>query len=232
MDTNKMKIEIWSDVVCPFCYTGKRKLESTIQQIQNAPEIEFIWKSFQLFPGFIAEPGKDFYTVMAETNKMSREQAVNMCNQMTDTAKKEGLVFDFEKMVPANSFNASRLSHYAKHAGLQDKVKEALFAAYFTEGKDINDIKILMQIGHEAGLHIAEVEKVLNSDLYADEVQQDIAEARQKGVTSIPYYVFNSTTAVTGAQDSKVFFEILDKTIADWRADTGAQSCKIGEVCN
>lgn len=232
METNKMKIEIWSDVVCPFCYTGKRKLESALSQIQDAGEIEIIWKSFQLFPGFVAEPGKDFYTVLAETNNMSREQAINISNRMMETAKLSGLTFDFEKMVPANSFNASRLSHYAKHMGLQDKVKEALFAAYFTEGKNIGDTDTLIEIGREAGLNATEVASVLNTDLYADEVQQDIAGAKLKGVTSIPYYVFNGTTAVAGAQDSKVFLDVLEKTIAEWRADTSGQSCKIGEVCN
>ncbi len=229
MLTKKMKIEIWSDVVCLFCYIGKQKLDQAIAQVKDAPEVEFVWKSYELLPGLAPEPGKDFYTVMAEVNGISREQAIAMCDQATDMAKQAGLVFKFDIMVPANSFNASRLAHFAKQHGLQTKVKEALFRAYFTEGKNINDIDTLAQIAADAGLDAAAVKAMLDSDAYADEVRNDIAEAKQKGITSIPYYVFNDKTVAKGAQSIDTFAAILEEAIADWRIE--GQACKIGESC-
>jgi predicted DsbA family dithiol-disulfide isomerase len=237
--TNKMKVEIWSDVVCPFCYIAKRKFESALSQFKDTTNIEIIWKSFQLAPDLITEPNNNLHQFLAEHNGMSLEQAMEVSDQVANAAKQVGLVYNFAKAIPANSFNANRLSHLAKHSDLQDQAEESLFKAYFTEGKNIDDIPTLIQLGKEIGLDTTEVKNTLESDRYADEVRQDIYEAKQAAVTSVPHFVFNTKMVVSGAQDSKTFLETLEKAFTEWQIEnqkpnlivTEGQSCKIGEDC-
>lgn len=240
MTNDKMKVEIWSDVTCPFCYIGKRKFEGALSQFKNAGSIEIIWKSFELAPGFKTEPIKDMYRFLAEHNGISLEQVKAMSSQLAGTAKEAGLQYNLDRAIPANSFNAHRLSHLAKHHHLQDEAEERLFKAYFTEGKNIDDIPTLIQLGKEIGLDTTEVKNVLESNQYADEVRQDIAEAQKAGVKSVPHFAFNGKPAISGAQDSKAFLEKLETAFTEWQSEksltdftvTDGQACKIGEVCN
>ncbi|HLP39448.1 DsbA family oxidoreductase [Lacibacter sp.] len=240
MTNNKMKVEIWSDVTCPFCYIGKRKFEHALNQFKDADKVEIIWKSFELAPGFQTEPVKDMYQFLAAHNGVSLEQIKTISNQLADSAWQVGLQYNLEKAIPANSFNAHRLSHLAKQRQLQDKAEERLFKAYFTEGKNIDDIPTLIALGKEIGLDAAEVKNVLESDQYADEVRQDIADANQAGVKSVPHFTFNGQESISGAQDSKVFLEKLELAFTAWKSKksladitaTDGQACKIGEVCS
>jgi predicted DsbA family dithiol-disulfide isomerase len=239
MTINKMMVEIWSDVTCPFCYTGKRKFESALSQFKDSANIEIVWKSFELAPGLKTDPNKKLPQFLAELKGTSLEQAEGMTDHVSNSAKQDGLVYNLKKAIPANSFNAHRLSHLAKHHDLQDKAEENLLKAYFTDGKNIDDIPTLIEIGREVGLDTMEIRYVLESNQYADEVRQDILEAQRAGVRGVPFFVFNGKLKVSGAQNSNAFLEALEKAFAEWRNENPESGsviadgpfCKIGEDC-
>lgn len=234
-----MKVEIWSDVTCTFCYTAKQQFEVALKLFKDRDKIEVVWKSFELAPGLKTDGKKYLPQFLAELHGISLEQAKEMTDNVTNTVKKAGLVYNLDKTIPANSFNAHRLSHLAKENGLQNLAEEKLFKAYFTDGKNIDDFATLEELASEMGLNMLEVKTVLGTSKYADEVVQDIYEANQLGITSVPCYVFDSKTKVSGAQDSAVFLRALESSFVQWKIEydqlgaginTG-QSCKIGENC-
>lgn len=212
MEQEKLKVEIWSDVMCPFCYIGKRRFENALEKFEHQDKVEIIWKSYQLDPGMKNNTGVDLYDYLAERKGIAREQSAQMHHQMTAMAKEIGLTYNFDKAVIANSFDAHRLSHLAKAEGLQDTLEEALFKAYFTDGKNIADHDILIKIGTEAGLDAGSVQQVLDSNQYAEEVKRDIDEANQIGVRGVPYFVLGDQYAVSGAQHSETFLAALNQT--------------------
>jgi len=207
----KMKVEIWSDVMCPFCYIGKRRLEAALAQFPHRDQVEVVWKSFQLDPNLKTEPAKSVKQSLAEKKGWSPEQTDQTMAYVVNMAKEAGLAYDFDKAVVANSFDAHRFSHLAKKYGKQDEAEERLFAAYFIEGKNTADHQTLIQLGTEIGLDPAEVARVLAGNDYADDVQTDIYESRQVGVTGVPFFVFNDKYTVSGAQGSGVFLQVLEK---------------------
>lgn len=234
-----MRVEIWSDVTCTHCYTAKREFERALSQFKNRDKIEVIWRSFELAPGFKTDPNKFLPQFLQELQGVSLGQAQEMINHVADSAKKVGLEYNLNNAIPANSFNAHRLSHFAKVRGLQDKMEERIFNAYFIEGKNIDAIPTLIELAKEIGLNAAEAENIFETSKYADEVNQDLAEAKQIGITSVPKYIFNSNTKVSGAQDSNVYLEILEKEFAQWKSDNvksapeiiEGQFCKIEKDC-
>ena len=235
----KMKVEIWSDVTCTHCYTAKRKFERALSQFKDRDKIEVIWRSFELAPELKTDPNKFLPQFLQELQGISLKQAQDMINHVTDSVKEVGLEYNLNKAIPANSFNAHRLSHFAKVRGLQDKMEERLFNAYFIEGKNIDDIPSLVELAKEIGLNVSEVKNILETAKYADQVKQDLAEAKQIGIASVPKYIFNTNTKISGAQDSKVYLEILEKEFAQWKTDKvkseseiiKGQSCNIAEDC-
>jgi predicted DsbA family dithiol-disulfide isomerase len=240
MTTKKMKVEIWSDLTCSFCYVAKRKLEEALSRFKNNNNLDVIWKSFELAPGLQTDPGKNLPRFVAELRGISIEQAQSMARQVADSAREAGLVFDLDRAIPANSLRAHCLSHLARAHGLQSEAEEALFKAYFTDGRNIDDLPTLLQLAYEIGLNATEAKRALESEEYAGDVRRDIEEARQAGINSVPFFVFNGNTKLSGMQDSKVFLEILEKTHSEWQAEhlppqSGAgegESCRIGEDCS
>jgi len=206
-----MKVEIWSDIMCPFCYLGKRRFENALQQFPNKDDIQIRWRSFQLSPELETDPNKNVHEYLAEKKGWTLDYSEDVHHKMTLTAKEAGLEYNFDKAIPANSFNAHRLSHLAAKYNLQDAAEERLFAAYFTEGKNIDDKNTLVQLGKDIGLPEAEVTGMLQSDLYANEVHQDVDEAQQVGVRGVPFFVLDNKYAVSGAQGSDVFLGALQK---------------------
>ena len=234
-----MKVEIWSDVTCTHCYTAKRKFERALSQFKDRDKIEVIWRSFELAPWLKTDPNKFLPQFLQELQGISLKQAQDMIDHVTDSVKEVGLEYNLNKAIPANSFNAHRLSHFSKVRGLQDKMEERLFNAYFIEGKNIDDTPSLVELAKEIGLNVSEVKNILETTKYADQVNQDLAEAKQIGIASVPKYIFNRNSKVSGAQDSNVYLEILEKEFAQWKTDKvksaseiiNGQSCKIGEDC-
>jgi protein disulfide-isomerase len=220
---NQLKIQIWSDVMCPFCYIGKRKIEEALNQFENKDSVAIEWKSFQLDPSFVATPNENIVDHLAEKYRKDTDWAQTMIENMTDNAKRSGLDFHFEKAILANSLNAHRLLHLAKKHQLSDEVKELLFKAYLTEGKNVNDWDTLKNIGLEAGLDITEIEPLINSDAFTAEVRQDQQQAQSIGITGVPFFVFDNKYAVSGAQPTDVFLKTLEKTWEEGKFDAPIQ---------
>ncbi|THU41129.1 DsbA family oxidoreductase [Niastella caeni] len=227
-----MKVEIWSDVMCPFCYIGKRRFENALQQLSFRDEIEVEWKSFQLDPAMQYEPGKSIHQYLAERKGFSVEKAKELNAQVTGMAAAEGLQYNFDKAVVANSFDAHRFSHLANKQGKGDAAEESLFKAYFTEGKNIADRDTLIQLGIDIGLDGATVKQVLESNAYAQEVKQDIAEAEAIGVRGVPFFVIDRKYAVSGAQSSEVFLQALNTSFSEWKKENNKFTTIQGEVCS
>ena len=207
-----MKVEIWSDVMCPFCYIGKRKFENALEQFAHKDEVEVVWKSFQLNPDMKTEAGKNINQYLAEVKGWSIEKAKEMNDHVSGIAKDIGLTYHLDKAVVANSFDAHRFSHLAKKYGKQNDAEEKLFEAYFTDGKNTADHQTLVQLGSEIGMDATEISTVLSSDEFADEVNQDIYEAQQVGVRGVPFFVLGEKYAISGAQESSTFLQALNKT--------------------
>lgn len=206
-----MKVEIWSDVVCPFCYIGKRRFEKALEQFPSVNAVTIEWKSFQLNPGLKTQAGKSLHQYLAEIKGVSLEKAMEMNAYVTNMAKEAGLEYNLDKAVVADSFDAHRISHLAKKYGVQDKLEEFLFAAYFTEGKNTADHQVLSEIAASAGCDPIEIAEVLNSDRYAAEVAHDIEEANALGIRGVPFFVFNRKYGVSGAQPPDVFLQTLQR---------------------
>ncbi|MEJ7559581.1 MAG: DsbA family oxidoreductase [Pedobacter sp.] len=215
---SRMKVEVWSDVMCPFCYIGKRNYETAVAQFEAKEDIELIWKSYQLDPELPTEGAKDLdvYEYLASRKGISRPQVQAMHAQVTEMAKNAGLEYRLDKSVMANSFKAHRVIALAKEKGLGDLAEERLFHATFIGGKDFGDTDVLKEIGLEVGLSSIEVEEALNNDHYAYQVSSDINEAREIGVTGVPFFVFDRKYAVSGAQPPQSFLQTLEKAHEEW----------------
>ncbi|MGB3075061.1 MAG: DsbA family oxidoreductase [Chitinophagales bacterium] len=216
---NTMKVEIWSDVMCPFCYIGKRKFETAFNGFDQAAKVEIEWKSFQLSPDMKTDPETNINQFLASHKGISIEQAKRMNESVTEMAKQAGLVYNFDISVVANSFNAHRFSHFAKQYGKQQEAEEKLFAAYFTEGKNIDDYDTLIVLGNELGLDAAALKTALENQSFTADVKADMEEANRLRVNAVPFFVFDRKYAVSGAQDSKVFADVLKKSFDEWRQE-------------
>jgi predicted DsbA family dithiol-disulfide isomerase len=213
--THKMQIEIWSDIMCPFCYIGKRKFEAALVQFEHKEDVKITWKSYQLSPDMVTDPKKNINQFLAEHKGISVEEAKRMNEYVTGMAAQVGLTYNFDKTIVANSFNAHRFAHFAKQYDKQDEAEEKLFSAYFNEGKNLDDYDVLIELGKEIGLDNDALKIALESGAYAEDVRTDIREAEQLGLRGVPFFVFDRTYGVSGAQDSKVFLETLEKCVRE-----------------
>lgn len=205
-----MKIEIWSDIMCPFCYIGKRQLETALEQFPN-DEIEIEWKSFQLDPTIEPQSGKDVY-ISRRAKGISVEQSIEMHKGVVERAKSVGLDYHFDKAIISNSLTAHRIIHLAKKNNLGDKMEEIFFKAYFTEGRDLNDAQTLIELGTKAGLNSDEVKEVVeNENLYLNDVHSDIHEANQIGVQGVPFLFLIENMLFLAHSQLKLLFKPLKK---------------------
>lgn len=226
-----MKVEIWSDVMCPFCYIGKRKFEKALQQFAPKDQVEVVWHSYLLDPDMQHVPGKSIHEVLGEKKGWSPQQARQMNEQVTEMAKEVGLAYNLDQAVPANTVAAHQLTHLAKKHGLQDQAEERLFRAYFTEGQNIQDTDTLVRLGQEIGLAEAEVRQALAEGTFAGEVQQDIYEARQLGVRGVPFFLLNQKYGISGAQPSEVFLQALNQAWEEEKPQSPAPGAGSGPAC-
>jgi len=206
-----MKVEIWSDVMCPFCYIGKRRFEEALVLFPQGEDVQITWKSFQLNPDMVTDPSISIHQYLADIKGWQLDYAKQLNQQVTEMAAGVGLHYDFDRSVVANSFDAHRLLQLAKQYNLGDAAEEALFKAYFTEGKNIADHDTLTELGVAIGLDANEIKPVLATNAYADAVRHDIDEAGQLGIRGVPFFVFDEKYAVSGAQAVEVFLETLEK---------------------
>jgi predicted DsbA family dithiol-disulfide isomerase len=208
-----LKVEVWSDVVCPWCYIGKRRFEAALARFEHRDEVELVWRSFELDPSAppsSAEPGT-YAERIASKYGCSVTEAQAMIDNMTLTAAQEGLDLRFELARPGNTFDAHRLLHLALEHGLQGDLKERLDAATFTEGSPTSDHSALRALATQVGLPEGEVDAVLTSDRYCEAVRSDEAQARAYGISGVPFFVIDGRYGISGAQPSDAVLQILDK---------------------
>jgi predicted DsbA family dithiol-disulfide isomerase len=206
-----MKVEIWSDVMCPFCYIGKRKFEKALEQFPHKANVEVVWKSFQLDPTLKTDAKTTVNQMLADKKGWSMEYAKEMNDHVSRIAKEAGLTYNLSEAVVANSFDAHRFSHLAKKHNLQNKAEERLFAAYFTEGKNTADKNTIIQLGKDIGIDAVLVNQMLESNEYAEDVRNDIREAQQIGVNGVPFFLINDKYTISGAQESSTFLGALNQ---------------------
>ena len=210
-----MKIEIWSDIACPFCYIGKRKLEKAIQRLPDSVGIVLEWKSFQLNPSLQTDPNQNTLSYLAEAKGWTMEQTLQMTAQVTAMGKEEGLNFNFEKTAVANTKRSHRLLHLAKGFNCQNELKEQLFKVYFEEGKNIDELETLLQCAEQVGIPRAEAINVLDTHAFEEEIDQDVYESRLIGVQGVPFFVFDRKFGISGAQPDEVFDQTLQQALQE-----------------
>lgn len=211
----EMKIEVWSDYVCPFCYIGKRRLEEAIAQAGVGEDIEIVYKAYELDPNSLADSDRSMVEVLAEKYNVSVDEAKAMTDNVAMQAETVGLQYDFGKMTPANTFQAHRLAKLAEAKGLGEEATERLLKAYFIEGQKIGTRNILLELAKEIGLAVDEVETMLDSDAYIEDVKKDIQEAGQIGVQGVPFFVIDRKYAISGAQPTETFVDALEKAASE-----------------
>lgn len=233
-----MEIHIWSDVRCPFCYVGKRKFEKSIENFEHKDKIKVHWHSFELDPNIKTEPGVNSIDHLALSKGISRANAEQMMGHVVKTAEDTDLVFNFDKSVVANSFNAHRLIQFAQSKGFGNQIEEAMFKAHFTDGTNIDDKQELLKIAENIGLDKKETQSVLDSDQFSDVVREDEINAQKLGIRGVPFFVFNNKYAVSGAQPVDVFDEVLETSWKEFNQSDSpfivseGQSCDVDGNCD
>jgi predicted DsbA family dithiol-disulfide isomerase len=228
-----MKVEIWSDIMCPFCFIGKQKFEKALNSLAFSDKIEVVWKSFQLSPSLRTTPGMDAYDLLAEEKGQTREWSINAHKQVEQIGIDAGVYFHFDKTIPANTFQAHRLVHLAQTIGKGSEAEERMFQAFFVNGENIDDVEFLKKVGRELGLSEEQVGLLSDSNMFSDEVERDMYEARQINVRGVPYFVFNDRYAVSGAQEVETFVGVLEKSFQEWLVKNPSSELTIinGQVC-
>ena len=206
-----MLVEIWSDVVCPWCYIGKRRFERALEGFAHRDEVEIVWRSFELDRNAPVERTGSYAEMLGRKYGMDPDRASRTLQHMTDVAAEEGLEFDFGGVRPGNTFDAHRLLHLAAEHGLQEELKERFLRAYFSEGEPVGDATALTRLAVEVGLDGDDVARVLAEGEYTDHVRADEAAAEELGVSGVPFFVLDRRFAVSGAQDSETFARALDR---------------------
>jgi predicted DsbA family dithiol-disulfide isomerase len=212
MVQEKIKIEVWSDIICPFCYLGKRKLNQALGKLGLQDKAEIIWHSYQLDPEFPKNRSTSSLQYLKEKKNYSAEQIEAMHQYLTEQGKMYGIDFRFDKALTFNTYDVHRLWQWSKNSGRSDEFKEAVFLAYFTNGTDLSDNENLLNIIAGLGLGRSQAEAILKSDSYGQEIEMDKYQARQLGLRGVPYFLINDKTEISGAQDDKVFESVLSSS--------------------
>lgn len=209
-----MKVEIWSDVVCPWCYIGKRNFEAALEGFEHRDEVEVVWRAFELDPGAPAHREGPYAERLARKYRTSVDEAQGMVDRMTQAAAAVGLDFRFDLAQPGNTFDAHRVIHLAATRGRQDEMKERLLRATFTEGEATGDVAVLVRLATEVGLDATEVTDALATGAFTEEVRAEEAEAAQLEITGVPFFVVDRAFGISGAHPPEALRRILDKAWA------------------
>ena len=214
----KISIDVWSDVICPWCYIGKRRLEAALQRFEHDAkrnEVSLTWHSFQLDPSAPRELGISLPEMLAKKYGMSVSQAEAKHAELTALAAKDGLEYHFEKAKPGNTFDAHRLIHFARSKGRADEMQERVMRAYFTEGVAIGDPNELTRLAVDVGLDEGETHDALASDAFSADVKKDLQIARENGISGVPAFVFAEKYLVSGAQPADTLLRVLEKACSE-----------------
>jgi predicted DsbA family dithiol-disulfide isomerase len=206
-----MKIEIWSDFACPFCYIGKKRFEAALNQFKHKNQVEVIYKAYQLNPNAPKYMSGSSYETVSKSQYLTIEQVKQRFKMISDHAKTAGLAFNYDIIQMTNTFDAHRLLKWANEFGEAELLTERLMAAYFTEGKNLSDFQTLSELAAEIGLDPVLAHQMLEEGRYAEVVKFDQREANSIGVQGVPFFVINRTYGVSGAQDSMYFLTALEQ---------------------
>lgn len=232
MTNKQLRIDVWSDIVCPWCAIGKRRLEQALGNFPHRKDVEVVWRAFELDPSAPRIREEDQATHLAKKYGRSKVQAEAMIQRVADVAAADGLTFDLLHAKSGNTFDGHRLLHLAAQRGVQGALKDRLFRAYMTERLPIGDHDVLARLAAEAGLDAAEARETLASDRYASEVRDEESAARAIGITGVPFFVFGGRLAVSGAQPAEVLSRALEEAWAQAPAEQDqAGDAAEGAVC-
>lgn len=226
-----MKIEIWSDVACPWCYIGKRRFEAALAEFPHRDSVEVVWRSFQLDPTLPEHYDGSELRYLSTRKGLAPQQVTQMFDHVAEQGAGVGLHYRFDKVVVANSFTAHRLLHLAAAHGLQDAAKERLLSDHFEHGRDIGSRAYLTELGIDLGLDPAKIDELFSTDKYADEVRADIDEARALGISGVPFFVLDRKFGLSGAQPKETFTAALKQAWQDANPLVLVNSGDGGEAC-
>jgi predicted DsbA family dithiol-disulfide isomerase len=231
----KLRIDIWSDIACPWCYVGKRHLEQALERFAHKDEVEIVWRAFELDPRAprVRDASQSYAERLATKYGTTPAQGQAMIDRMVATAAQDGLSLRFDHIRSGNTFDAHRLLHLAHERGKQDALKERLLRAYLTEGQAIGEPEVLRVLARDVGLDGAEVDAVLDGDRFAAEVRQDEAIARELQISGVPFFVMAGRLGVSGAQPADVLLGALDRAWSELVAParTGNETFAEGAAC-
>lgn len=228
-----MKIDIWSDIRCPFCYIGKKNLEKAMEHFPQKDQIEIIWHSYQLDAQLVTQPEKDSLEYFADRKGVTLEKAKEAYENMHEIGKVAGIEFNFGHQKVANTFKGHLLLKLAAQKKVANEAEEALFIAQFIKGENIDDKSVLIKIGESLALSAEEIKSALVSEKFKNEVKDDIEKSRQMGISGVPFFVFNDKYGVSGAQPPAVLQEVLEKSWSEFEnGDKGLQIIRGGESCD
>ncbi|WP_060872448.1 DsbA family oxidoreductase [Myroides odoratus] len=227
-----MKVEIWSDVMCPFCYVGKKHFENALAQLPFKDKIEVEWKSFQLDPTLPVEgASQSTLDYLVNRKGMPKEQIEGMMHHLDQSGAAVGIEFRQDIAIPVNTFRAHRLIHFAQSKGKGNEMEEALFFAHFTAGKNVGNLEVLTDLAMSIGLNKDEVVALLQSEEQTQEVKNDIEEAQALGISGVPFFVVDRKYGISGAQPIDTFAEALTQAYEEsqpkfeMKGDQDANAC-------
>jgi predicted DsbA family dithiol-disulfide isomerase len=216
----QLRIDVWSDIACPWCYVGKRHLEQALSRFPDAKSVEVVWRAFELDRS--APPEKKelgpYAERLAKKYGMSTQDAQGRIDHLVSVGKTDGLTLDFERIRPGNTFDAHRLVHYAREVGVQDAVKERFLRGYLSEGEAIGNREVVARLAVDAGLDADRVSSILASDEYARDVRTDQAEAQRLGIHGVPFFVVGGRYALSGAQPAETIERALQQAWSELNA--------------
>ncbi|QHC55719.1 DsbA family protein [Rathayibacter tanaceti] len=214
---NPLSVDIWSDIACPWCYIGKRRFERGLEAFRaahpEAPEVAIEYRSFELSPDTPEDYRGGEAAFLAEHKGIPEAQAQQMLDSVTGIAASVGLDYHFETVQHVKTVTAHQALHHAKAQGLQLELVERLLSAYFVEGLDLADPEVLAGLAAEVGLDAAETRRALDDERYLAAVQSDLAQAREYGISGVPFFVFDGRFGVSGAQEPAAFTEVLEHVL-------------------
>ena len=209
-----MQVEIWSDVICPWCYIGKRRFETALASFAQRENVKLIWRSFELDPKSPAQYPVTLEQMLAKKYGVSLQEAALMNTRVSYVAKQSGLEYQLSKAKPGNTFDAHRLLHYATSKKVGDKATERVMHAYFSESLSIGDRAELARLAPEFGINESEALSVLESDAYKEDVRADEERAVKFGITGVPFFVIDEKIGISGAQSVEAFTQALQQAAA------------------
>ena len=228
-----MKVDIWSDTRCPFCFIGKRNFEKALQAFSQHDKVEVNWHSFQLDPNMKTDLTKNHYEYLSEVKGFPMSQIMQMHENLIQSGKNAGIDFNFDEVKVSNSFKSQMLVQLAKEKGKANEMEELLFEAYFKSGKDIDDVEVLSEIGEKLGFSKEEIQDAVQSPELAKLVKNDIFAANSLGIKGVPFFVFNEKYGVSGAQPTDLFSEVLKKSWSEFsESDSKLKIIEEGDSCD